>query len=155
MTTAAILPPEYLLQIRQETDIDAPVGVVFEALLEQLGPGSEMPDGRPLPMTLEPWPGGRWYRDLGNNSGHLWGHVHVIKPPKLLELTGPLAMSYAAINHVQYRLTEQGKGTRLALTHRALGEIPPEHRDGMPEGWHHILKRIREIAEGRKAPEGR
>jgi len=151
MTSTATMPAEFLLHIHQEIDIKAPVGIAFEALLEQLGPSSEMPDGKPMPMKLEPWPGGRWFRDLGNNSGHLWGHVQVIKPPKLLELCGPLAMSYAAINHIQYRLTEQGAGTRLSLIHRALGEIPPEHRDGMPEGWDHILKKIREVAERRKA----
>jgi hypothetical protein len=101
-------------------------------------------------MKLEPWPGGRWFRDLGNQAGHWWGHVQVIKPPKLLEIAGPLAMSYPAINHIQYRLTEQGAGTLLTLTHRAMGDILPEHRDGMPEGWHHNLERIRELAEHRK-----
>ena len=152
MTTAGALSAEFLLHIHKEIDIHAPVGVTFEALLEQLGPSSEMPDAKPMPMKIEPWPGGRWYRDLGNNSGHLWGHVQVIKPPKLLELCGPLAMSFAAINHVQYRLTEQGAGTtRLSFTHRAMGEIPPEHRDGMPKGWEYILKKIRELAERRKA----
>jgi hypothetical protein len=151
MNQTATLPVEHLLHIHKEIDIDAPVAITFEALLEQLGPGSTMPDGKPLSMKLEPWPGGRWYRDLGNNSGHLWGLVQVIKPPKLLEIAGPLAMSYAAINHIQYRLTEKGAGTLLALTHRAMGEILPEHRDGMPEGWEHNLESIRELAERRKA----
>ena len=49
-----------------------------------------------FPMVIEPWPGGRWYRDLGNNAGHLWGHVQVIKPPTLLELCGPMFMSFPA-----------------------------------------------------------
>ena len=126
MNTAAALSAEFLLHIHKEIDINAPVGIAFEALLEQLGPSSEMPDAKPMPMKIEPWPGGRWYRDLGNNSGHLWGHVQVIKPPKLLELCGPLAMSFAAINHVQYRLTEQGAGTRLSFTHRAIVGIAYE-----------------------------
>jgi uncharacterized protein YndB with AHSA1/START domain len=151
MTMTAALSPEFLLHIHQEIDINAPVSVAFEALLDQLGPASEMMDGKPMPMKIEPWPGGRWFRDLGNNSGHLWGHVQVIKPPKLLELWGPMVMSFAAINHIQYRLTEQGNGTRLALLHRAMGEIPPEHRDGMPKGWEHILEKIRENAERRKS----
>ena len=151
MNTTTTQPAELLLHIKKEIDISAPVAVVFEALLEQIGPGGEMPDGKPLPLKLEPWPGGRWYRDLGNNAGHLWGHAQVIKPPKLLEIWGPMPMPYAAINHVQWRLTEQGQGTHLALTHTALGPIPSEHRDGMPEGWEYDLKRIRERAEGRKA----
>lgn len=137
------------LNICRQVEIAAPIDVVFETLLQQLGPDAHMPDGRPFPLKLEPWPGGRWYRDLGNNSGHLWGHVQVIKPPTLLEIAGPLCVSYAAINHVQYRLTEQGRGTRLALTHRALGDLAPEHRDGMSEGWGHGLEEIRKVAERR------
>ena len=31
------------------------------------------------------------------------------------------------------------------------GLILPEHRDGMPEGWEHGLKRFREIAERKAA----
>jgi hypothetical protein len=137
--------------VRKEIDIAAPLEIAFEAVLDQLGPESQMPDGRPFPMKLEPWPGGRWYRDLGNNAGHLWGYVQVIKPPTLLEIWGPLMMSYPAVNHLQYRLMPEGGGTRLAFLHRAMGLILPEHRDGMPKGWEHGLKRFREIAERKAA----
>jgi uncharacterized protein YndB with AHSA1/START domain len=138
------------MEIRQEAVIDAPIEIVFQAVLDELGPESEMPDGKPLALKLEAWPGGRLFRDLGNNTGHLWGHVQVIKPPALLEICGPLPMSYPATNHLQYRLTPEGKGTRLKFTHKAMGLIPQEHRDGMPEGWEFMLKRIRERAESRK-----
>jgi len=137
--------------VRKEIDIAAPIDLTFEAVLEQLGPESQLPDGRPFPMKFEPWPGGRWYRDLGNNAGHLWGHVQVIKPPTLLEIWGPLMMSYPAVNHLQYRLKPEGSGTRLAILHRAMGLILPEHRDGMPEGWEHGLQRFRELAERKAA----
>lgn len=139
------------LDIRREIQIAAPIEIAFEAVLAELGPEGQMPDGKPFPFKLEPWPGGRWYRDLGDNAGHRWGHVQVIKPPKLLEICGPMPMSYPAINHLQYRLTAEGAGTRVALVHRAMGLIPAEHRDGMPEGWEHGLQRIREIAERRAA----
>jgi hypothetical protein len=137
------------LEVVKEEEIQAPIDVVFETLLEQIGPLNEVGPGSPLPMKLEPWPGGRWYRDLGNKAGHLWGHVQVIKPPALLEIYGPLFMSYPAISHVQYRLTADGKGTRLTLAHRAFGQIPSEHREGVGKGWSHILGRIREAAERR------
>src|SRR5215471_1253619 len=140
--------------VRKEIAIAAPIDITFEAVLDQLGPESQMPDGRPFPMKLEPWPGGRWYRDLGNNSGHLWGHVQVIKPPTLLEIWGPLMMSYPAVNHVQYRLKAEGRGTKLAFVHRAMGLILPDHRDGMPKGWGHWLERIGEIAERKAAALG-
>ena len=142
-------------EIRKEIAVAAPVDITFEAVLEQLGPESQMSDGRPFPMKLEPWPGGRWYRDLGNNSGHLWGHVQVIKPPTLLEIWGPLMMSFAAVNHLQYRFKAEGGVTRLVFLHRAVGSILPEHRDGMPKGWEHWLGRIRERAERKSRKETR
>ena len=143
------------LEIRKQIEIAAPIELTFEAVLEELGPGSQLPDGQPFPMKVEPWPGGRWYRDLGHNTGHLWGHVQVIKPPTLLELCGPMPMSYPAINHLQYRLKEEGGKTRLSILHRAMGLIPAEHRDGMPEGWEHGLKRIRDVAERKHAARAR
>lgn len=135
------------IDIVREVQVAAPTAVTFQAVLEELGPGSQLPDGTPFPMKVEPWPGGRWYRDLGNGSGHLWAHVQVIKPPGLLELWGPMFMSYPAISHVQYRLTAEGSGTRLKITHRAMGQIPQEHREGVAEGWAHGLRRIKQLAE--------
>ena len=137
------------LSILKEIQIGAPIEIAFEAILEELGPANEAPGGKPLPMVIEPWPGGRWYRDLDNRTGHLWGHVQVIKPPTLLEIRGPLFMSYACINHLQYRLIAEGDGTRLKLTHRAVGQISTEHQTGVTEGWNHALQLIRQIAETR------
>ena len=141
------------MEIRKEQVINAPIDICFQAMLDELGPEGQMPDGTPLPMKLEAWPGGRWFRDLGNNTGHLWAHVQVIKPPGLLELYGPMPMSYPAANHIQYRLSAEGDGTRIKFTHKAMGLIPQAHRDGMPQGWEFWLKRIRENAE-RKASRG-
>jgi uncharacterized protein YndB with AHSA1/START domain len=135
--------------IRKEIQIAAPIEIAFEAMLDEVGAEAQTPSGQSLSMKLEPWPGGRWYRDLGNDTGHLWGHVQVIKPPTLLEITGPMPMSYPAVNHVQYRLTARGDGTLLTFVHRAMGLILPEHRDGMPEGWEHWLEQIRQLAERR------
>ncbi len=134
-------------EIGREIEISSPIDIAFEAVLEQLGPEGQMPGGKPFPMKIELWPGGRWYRDLGNNSGHLWGHVQVIKPPTLLEICGPLMMSQPALNHLQYRLKADGGVTRLAFLHRAVGLILPEHRVGLPEGWGYWLERIQELAE--------
>jgi uncharacterized protein YndB with AHSA1/START domain len=142
----ARLPVE-TFEISKEIEISAPIDMAWEAMLEQLGPQGEMMDGKPFPMKIEPWPGGRWYRDLGNHAGHLWGHVQVVKPPTLLEICGPLMMSYAAVNHLQYRLTAQGNVTRMTFLHRSLGAILPEHREGMPKGWQYWLERIRDLAE--------
>jgi uncharacterized protein YndB with AHSA1/START domain len=135
------------VEIHKEIDIAAPIEIAFEAMLEELGPEAQMGDGTPMPFKLEAFPGGRWYRDLGNQAGHLWGHVQVIKPPTLLEISGPLMMSYPAMNHLQYRFTSQGNGTRLTFLHRGVGSILPQHRDGMPKGWASWLEKIRQKAE--------
>jgi uncharacterized protein YndB with AHSA1/START domain len=133
---------ELMLNIQKEIQIAAPIAVVFESLIEQMGPDGDWPNGQKMNLRLEAWPGGRWYRDLGNQTGHLWGHVQVIKPPTLLEITGPFVMSYPAINHFQYRLTADGSGTKLTLIHRALGDILPDHRENISKGWEFVLSRI-------------
>lgn len=133
--------------INQEIHVRASLEVTFAALLEQLGPGNETPEG-PMPMKLEAWPGGRWFRDLGEGNGHFWGSVQAIKRPTLLEITGPLFMSYAAVSNLQYRLSEKDGGTLIKFHHMALGVIPDEHKQGMGKGWKQINDRVRLRAEG-------
>jgi hypothetical protein len=142
----ATLEPQSF-EIAKQTEIKAPIAIAFEATLDVLGPAGEMPGGKPFPMKIEAWPGGRWFRDLGNNSGHLWGHVQVIKPPTLIEIYGPLMMSYAAVNHLQYRLKAEGNITRVEFLHRCLGMVEAEHREGLSQGWGYWLDHIREHAE--------
>ncbi len=77
LTTQTI--EDLTLNITQEIHVRAPLDVTFAALLEQLGPNNEVEEGKPMPMKIEPWPGGRWYRDLGDGNGHFWGHVQAIK----------------------------------------------------------------------------
>ena len=95
-------------------------------------------DGAPMPMTLEAWPGGRWFRDLGDRNGHFWGHVQAIKRPTLLEITGPLFMSFAVVSNVQYRLKEVDGGTLISFRHTALGVMPDDYREGMSQGWNRL-----------------
>jgi len=88
----------------------------------------------PLPMTIEPRPGGRWFRDLGNDNGHFWGHVQAIKRPTLLEITGPLFISSAVVSNVQYRLTAVDGGTLITFRHSALGFVPDDYQQRMGRG---------------------
>ena len=148
ISTAPVGIENLTLNITQEIHVRAPLEVTFTALLEQLGPGNETPQG-PMPMKLEPWPGGRWYRDLGDSAGHFWGHVQAFKRPTLLEITGPLFMSYPVMSNLQYRLSEQDGGTLIKFHHTALGLIQDEHRQGVGKGWTHINDRVRERAEGK------
>src|SRR5215470_2773907 len=118
MTSPARSIEDLTLNVTEEIHVRAPLDVTFAALLEQLGPDNSTPDGKPFPMKIEPWPGGRWYRDLGDGNGHLWGHVQAIKRPALLEITGPLFMSYPVVSNVQYRLSEEDGGTLIKFQHQ-------------------------------------
>lgn len=131
------------LEVVEKVRIAASLETSFAALLEQMGPANEGPNGAPMPMRLEAFPGGRWYRDLGGDNGHCWGLVQAIRRPDLLEISGPLFMSYPVSNNVQYRLTADGEGTLLTLRHTALGLIPEEHRAGLGAGWRALLERVR------------
>jgi len=121
----------------------------FEAVLDQLGPEGQMPGGKPFPMKIEPWPGGRWFRDLANQDGHFWGHVQAIKRPTLLEISGPLFLSAPVVSNLQYRLSKTQGGTLIAFRHTAMGLIPDEFRKGVGGGWKSVHQRIKKAAEAR------
>jgi hypothetical protein len=153
MTLTAPRIENLTLNLNQEIKVRAPLEVTFAALLEQIGPQNETHDGKPMPMKIEPWPGGRWYRDLGDGNGHFWAFVQAIKRPTLLELTGPLFMSSPVLSNLQYRLNAEGSGTLIAFRHTALGFIPDDYKDGMTQGWTHLIERVRKQAEA--PPTGR
>ena len=137
------------LRIEEEIHVHASLDQTFAALLEQLGPENSSGDGKPMPMKIEPWPGGRWYRDLGDNNGHLWGHVQAIKRPTLLEICGPLMISFPVYSNVQYRLSEAERGTLIKFHHLALGFVPDNFRAGFDSGWKSIHERVRKAAESK------
>lgn len=138
------------LNVTQEIQVRASLDATFDALLEQMGPANETPDGTPLSMKIEAWPGGRWFRDLGNDNGHFWGHVQAIKRPTLLEIVGPLFMSFPVVSNVQYRLQEIDSGTLITFRHSALGFVPDDYREGLARGWTPLFERVRKQAEARR-----
>ncbi len=133
---------DLILDSEQSIEIAAPPQKVFDALLRRFGPANTRPDGEAMPMVLEPKAGGRWYRDRGEGVEHLWGFVQVIKPPTLLELAGPMFMSYPANNHVEMKVEETAAGSRVTIRHRAVGMIDPDHRQGLGAGWDNALKEL-------------
>lgn len=135
------------LNITEEILVRSSLPVAFAALLAEMGPENEGRPGTPMPMVLEAWPGGRWFRDLGDRNGHCWGHVQAIKRPTLLEIAGPLMMSFAVASNLQYRLTEVDGGTLITLRHTALGMFPDGYRDALGQGWPALFARVRRRAE--------
>lgn len=147
VASAKVTIEDLTLTVKEEIHVRASIAKTFEALLEQLGPMNEVPEVGPMPMKLEAWPGGRWFRDLGGENGHFWAHVQAIKRPTLLELVGPLFMSYPVSSNLQYRLTEEPDGTLIKFRHLALGLIEDDHRKGVVKGWSTIHARVKAAAE--------
>ena len=142
-----IVKDELLVNIEQTLEIKASPEKVFEGLVAHLC-DMEGEEGKPnLKLKLERWPGGRWFRDLGSNSGHLWAFVQSIKPPTLLELFGPLMMSYPVAGHLIVRLTPTQGGTTLVFKNQVFGPIPDDFREGMAEGWGQLLTSLKRDLE--------
>jgi len=147
MTTVATANETFT--IREEIQVRASLDKTFASLIAEMGPSNQGADGAPMPMVLEARPGGRWYRDLGADSGHLWGFVQSIKPSTLLEIWGPLFMSTGATSNVMYRLSESDGGTLITFTHTIVGPFPEDHRPRIGTGWSALHARVRAAAEAR------
>jgi len=138
------------LDLTEEIRVQASLDATFDALIDEMGPHNTGIGGVPMPMVLEARPGGRWYRDLGDDNGHFWGHVQAIKRPTLLEITGPLFMSMPVVSNLQFRLKEVDGGTLISFRHSALGFIPDDFRQGMMRGWAALHDRVRTQAQARR-----
>lgn len=148
MSSVAAALENLSLTITEEIHVRSSLAATFSAVLEEMGPSNQGHNGVPMPMTLEAWPGGRWFRDLGDENGHFWGQVQAIKRPTLLEITGPLMMSSAVVSNLQYRLKEVDGGTLITLRHTAVGLIPDGYREGLSQGWTQMLGRVRLRLQG-------
>jgi len=147
MTTVAAVNETFT--IKEEIHVRASLEKTFASLLSEMGPRNQGPDGTPLPLVIEPHPGGRWFRDLGGDNGHLWGFVQSIKRPSLLEIWGPLFMSTGATSNLMYRLSEADGGTLISFSHTVVGPFPEDHRPRLGTGWAALHARVRAAAEAK------
>lgn len=101
-------------------------------------------------MVLEPFVGGRLYEDWGDGGGILWATVSMLDKPSRIEFTGCIAMAGAVLSVVDFRLTDEGGGTLLKMSHRAIGEMTVADRDEFVEGWNGVIGELfKGFAEGR------
>lgn len=146
MTTMAAVNETFT--INEEIFVKASLEKTFASLIAEMGRLNQSPDGSQLmPLILEAHPGGRWYRDLGGDNGHLWGFVQSIKRPVLLEIWGPLFMSTAATSNLLYRLKEQDGGSLITFKHTLVGPFPEDQRPLLASGWTSLHARVRQSAE--------
>jgi len=119
--------------------INAPRERVFDAIVQDIDEWFRPGDMPGMNLILEAHPGGRLYRDMGDDSGHWWGTVQVIKPPELLEIAGPLFMSAPVASHISFRLEDDVDRTKLLFNHRAIGLIPDGALQNAYTNWTAII----------------
>lgn len=150
MTRLPTALDEMMLDFTTETRVRASLEDTFDAILAECGPEMRGAADAPMPMVLEAFPGGRWMRDLGDGNGHWWGSVQAIRRPTLLEICGPMMMSFAVSSNLQYRLRAEGDETVLTLRHTALGVFPEGYRENITKGWIAIAQRVQDrLAQAR------
>lgn len=131
-------------EITVETVIDAPPGEVWRALVKNtaawwhedyfIGSG-------PRTMIIEPKVGGRLYEDWGEGQGAVWATVTGVKTGEWLLLSGELTKDFGGPARVltQFRLAEEGAGTRLTLTDCVYGRVGQETARSLDTGWQQLL----------------
>jgi uncharacterized protein YndB with AHSA1/START domain len=140
--------PNHEINFALDIEINATPDRVWRALTAETEQWWVSSTADSLRLTLEPRPGGRLFRDLGQDAGHLWAFVQVIKPPKLLELVGPMFTSLAINHHVAFRLEPKADATIVKYSHRAFGPIPPEFGQRVAQGTRdHVLKGLKNHVE--------
>jgi len=146
MSTALALDLDYAMEV----SISAAPDAVLDAIVKDVNTWFVNPQsGETMNFELEAKPGGRFFRDLGNNTGHLWGFVQVYKPGNILEINGPMWFEAPVQNFIRFKVEAEGTGTRLSFIHRALGPVDEESKGHIHQGWTHLLaERLKSHIEG-------
>jgi len=146
--------------VESEITISAPRERVFEAIVHETanwfwaGPASK----RNPPSMIEPWIGGRFWRDEsatgGEGAGELYATIATIRPPEMLRMVGDFASSHAYAGAITIRLEEQGGGTRVRVTHACSGDIPDDKVSEFDDGWREELANLARYVETDSAEQG-
>lgn len=132
------------VNLRLEVTVEAPPARVFAALTDEIGFWWGAPylrdKERAVDFVLEARPGGRALEVWGDGAGAVWAEVTRIRAPEVLELTGRIGMTGPALSVVTFELAPDGKGTRVTLTHQAVGDVDDETRTGYQDGWTDLLE---------------
>lgn len=130
-----------MIHIRQEVQLPALPGRVYEVLTNEIQfwwgePYLLTEGGR---VTLEARLNGQLREESPNGHSAVWGRVEEVAPGRLLVLSGTIGMQSAVSGRVRIELAEAGPGTRLTLSHFAIGPISEEARERYAKGWVDLL----------------
>lgn len=136
------------LHVRTEATVDAPRARVWRAVLA-LGEWWPHRFRSEAGVALEPWVGGRFLEDWGDDGGGtLYGQVTELAPPERLTLTGAMGMSGAVVSRWTLSLEERGDRTLVRLDHSAVGDVDEQARSAYATGWDAVLAALAAAVAG-------
>src|SRR5690625_1955188 len=138
------------LHVAQSITIAAPLERVWSALVDEPSqwwgsPYLLIADARPQ-LTIDAQLGGQ-VREVVADHQASWGTITDVSPGRLLAWTGGMGMGGAATGTVEYRLDPDGDGTRVTVTHVAIGPFAQGTIDAYDYGWADLQARLRAWVE--------
>ena len=130
------------LDIRQEISLPAPKVRVFEALTKDINAwwgDKARQAGVGSTIRLTPEIGADMIETRDGQHAVIWARVEEVRAPDLLFLAGRFAVNGALAGRIQFELADEGEGTKLTLTHQAIGHIPEEMQAHFSNGWNELI----------------
>lgn len=121
---------------------------VFEALTAGIGawwPHRVVQDSA---VQFEARLGGRFYEDHGNGDGVVYATVTALQRPDRLVLNGPMGIRGPVAAIVEFTLSDDGDGTTVRLSHKAVGDISHDTMARYATGWSEVFDILREHLVG-------
>lgn len=127
------------LHVATEVTVDAPRSRLWQAVLavgewwpHRFRPGSD--------VALEPWVGGRFLEDWGDEGGGaLYGQVTEIAPGDRISVSGPMGLQGAVSSRWTLTLADDGGSTVVRLDHSVIGDVDEQTSAAYTSGWDEVL----------------
>lgn len=89
-------------------------------------------------LRLDSRVGGALEEAWGEGGGRLLASVTAIDPGQRLELTGRFHFG-VVFGVAEFVLEDEGDGTRLRFSYRAIGDVSPEEAESLAGGWNELV----------------
>jgi uncharacterized protein YndB with AHSA1/START domain len=136
--TASGSPPLRSFSLEVPFFLPAPPTHVWQALVDDVDRWWTYRLRERTRIVLEGRVGGQW-RQEWDNGGALFGTIVVFDPPRLLSVTGALAMTEPAENRVDVELEAVHGGTRVVVRHAAFGLFDEGAGAIYESGWRELI----------------
>jgi DNA-binding transcriptional ArsR family regulator/uncharacterized protein YndB with AHSA1/START domain len=128
------------IDLAQELVLAAARAEIFAALTDGVAAwwGAPYLTSKAVGLSLSSRVGGSFVEEWEGGGGRQLAVVTALDPNARLELTGSFHLG-VVFGIVEFRLTDDPDGTRLAFSHRGIGDISPEAAEAFAAGWRELL----------------